>query len=188
MKEKLRKIDNIFNHVANAMGYIAMFCVVLLVGFVFFNVCARYFFHYGNVAFQELEWYFFSIMFLLGMTYALKEDAHVRVDILYDGIKPKTKAIINMVGTILFILPFSLLVATLSFDFVVEAYTSNEGSADPGGLPYRWIIKMFIPLSYWILIFYSVGYFIKNLIAYMDIKETGKSEFFENNSSSAKGV
>lgn len=164
------------------------FFLVLLVCFVFFNVCARYFFHYGNVAFQEMEWHCFAAMFLFGIAYALKEDAHVRVDVLYDRFSPNKKAIINMIGTLIFIVPFGLLVANLSYGFVAEAYATSEGSADPGGLAHRWVIKASIPVSFWCLLIYSIGYFIKNLNAYIDIKTTGHSDFLEQESSGAKGV
>ena len=112
------------------------------------------------------------------MSYALKDDAHVRVDIFYEKMSVKKRALINMAGVILFILPLALLVAWLSWDYVVEAYESGEGSADPGGLPYRWVIKAFIPFSFWLLIFFSVGYFIKWLNVYLDarsnLSEAGK--------------
>ena len=104
------------------------------------------------------------------MNYALKEDAHVRVDIFYAKFSPRTKALVNMIGTVVFIIPFAILVSILSIDFVMEAYTSNEGSADPGGLPYRWIIKSFIPISFCLLIFFSIGFFIKNFNLYQSAK------------------
>ncbi len=173
MEEKLLKAEMFFNKLANIIGYICMFVMLLMIVDVFFNVVARYFFKYGNVGLQELEWHFFAIIIMLGMSYALKEDVHVRVDVFYEGFSPKTKALINMLGVIFFILPIALLVSWLSFDYVVEAYESGEGSSDPGGLPYRWIIKAFIPLSFYLLIFFSIGYFIKHLNLYIAAKKRG---------------
>lgn len=185
---KLKTIEKILNKISDILGYISMFCLVMLVFFVFYNVCARYFFHSGNVAFQELEWHFFAIMFMLGMSYTLKEDAHVRVDVFYESISSKNKTLINMFGVIFFIIPFALLVLFLSPEFVTEAYVSMEKSADPGGLSYRWIIKSFIPISFALLIVTSVGYFIKNLNAYIDLKNNIATDIFQNNENSAKGV
>jgi tripartite ATP-independent periplasmic transporter, dctQ component len=167
----LEKIENLFNKFADVIGYICMFVMILLISDVFLNVAGRYLFKYGNVATQELEWHFFSIIILLGLSYVLKEDGHVRVDVFYEKFSTKTKSIINMFGTIFFILPLSLLVAWLSFDYVIEAYDYSEGSSDPGGLPYRWIIKAFIPFSFWLLIFFSIGYFIKHLNLYLKAKD-----------------
>lgn len=170
MERNLKKVERFFGKLGDVAGYVCIFVMFLMIADVFFNVTARYFFKYGNVGMQELEWHFFSVIILLGMSYALKDDAHVRVDIFYEKMSVKKRALINMAGVILFILPLALLVAWLSWDYVVEAYESGEGSADPGGLPYRWVIKAFIPFSFWLLIFFSVGYFIKWLNVYLDAR------------------
>ena len=115
---------------------------------------------------QEMEWHLFSVIILLGVAYTLKEDGHVRVDLIYDRLVPKKKAMINMIGAVLFILPLALLVELSSIDNAVEAYVSMEQSGDPGGLPYRWIVKGFIPLSFLLLIITDIGFFIKNLNAF----------------------
>lgn len=171
MREFLVKVEKFYDKLADFVGFICMFVMVLLIADVFFNVTGRYFFKYGNVAMQELEWHFFAVIILLGLSYVLKEDAHVRVDAFYEKFSPKAKAIINMVCTILFIIPISFLIAYLSFDYVLEAYNSGERSADPGGLTDRWIIKAFIPFSFWLLIFFSIGYFVKHLNLYFKAKE-----------------
>ncbi|WP_169784243.1 TRAP transporter small permease subunit [Campylobacter curvus] len=166
----MQRLERFFDKAADIIGYLCMLIMALMIIDVSFNVVSRYFFQYGNVGLQELEWHFFAIVFLLGMNYALKEDAHVRVDIFYAKFSPRTKALVNMIGTVIFIIPFAILVSTLSIDFVMEAYTSNEGSADPGGLPYRWVIKSFIPISFYLLIFFSIGFFIKNFNLYQSAK------------------
>ena len=76
-----------------------------------------------------------------------------------------------MLGTIFFVIPFALLVSNLSFEFVADAYTSSEASADPGGLTHRWIIKALIPFSFYVLIFFAIGFFIRNLNLYKKAKK-----------------
>ena len=176
MERNLKKVERFFDKFGNVVGYVCIFVMFLMIADVFFNVTARYFFKYGNVGLQELEWHFFSVIILLGMSYALKDDTHVRVDIFYEKMSLKKRALINMAGVILFVLPLALLVAWLSWDYVAEAYESGEGSADPGGLPYRWVIKGFIPFSFWLLIFFSVGYFIKWLNVYLDARSNLSEE------------
>lgn len=144
--------------------------MVLMILNVFYDVIMRYFFKTGSIAMQEMEWHLFSVIILLGISYTLKEDGHVRVDILYDRLKPKKQAMINMMGVILFIFPIALLVGLSSIDNAMEAFHSMEQSGDPGGLPYRWIVKALIPLSFLLLLITSVGYFIKNLIIYKETK------------------
>ncbi len=167
----LEKLEKFFDKTADIIGNICAIATILMMINVFLDVVLRYFFKTGSIALQELEWHFFSIVMLLGITYTLKEDSHVRVDIFYDKFFPKKKALINIIGTIVFLLPITLLIATNSIDYAIESFTSGETSGDPGGLPFRWIIKSLIPLSFWILSFYSVGFIIKNINIY---KKTNK--------------
>jgi TRAP-type mannitol/chloroaromatic compound transport system permease small subunit len=75
-----------------------------------------------------------------------------------------------MAGVVLFILPVALLIGIESIPYVIESFASNEQSGDPGGLPYRWIVKSMIPLSFFLLIITSIGFFIKNLNVYKGLR------------------
>ncbi|CAB9539284.1 TRAP dicarboxylate transporter, DctQ subunit, unknown substrate 6 [uncultured Gammaproteobacteria bacterium] len=128
---------------------------------VFLDVLLRYAFNNSSIALQEMEWHLFSAMFLLGISYTLQKDAHVRVDIFYTKFSPQKQALINLIGFALCILPISLLVAYYGIDFAYSAYLINEQSGDPGGLTHRFIIKSIIPISF-ILIIISGILFAKN--------------------------
>ncbi len=119
---------------------------------VFVDVLLRYVFNNSSIAMQEMEWHLFSAMFLLGIAYTLRSDEHVRVDILYDNFNLKTKAWVNIIGMLVFILPISVLIVYDGIDFAYQAYLLGEKSSDPGGLWYRFIIKSIIPLSFILLI------------------------------------
>lgn len=162
----LLKLEKGFDKFADMIGNITAFAMVLMIINVFYDVVMRYFFKSGSIAMQEMEWHLFSVIILLGISYTLKEDGHVRVDLIYDRLSDKRKAMINMVGVVAFILPIAFLVGISSIDNAVEAYMSGEKSGDPGGLTNRWIVKALIPLSFLLLIITSIGYFIKNLNIY----------------------
>ncbi len=162
----LLKLERGFDKFADFIGTITAIAMVLMILNVFYDVVMRYFFRTGSIAMQEMEWHLFSVIILLGVAYTLKEDGHVRVDVLYDRFKPKKKAMINMIGSVIFILPIALLVGLSSIDNAYEAYVSMEQSGDPGGLTNRWIVKALIPLSFFLLIITSIGFFIKNLNVY----------------------
>ncbi|PLY10805.1 MAG: C4-dicarboxylate ABC transporter permease [Arcobacter sp.] len=162
----LLKLERGFDKFANIIGTITAITMVLMILNVFYDVIMRYFFRSGSIAMQEMEWHLFSVIILLGISYTLKEDGHVRVDLIYDRLTDKKKAMINMVGVVTFILPIALLVGLSSIGNAHEAYLSMEQSGDPGGLPYRWIVKALIPLSFLLLLITSIGYFIKNLNIY----------------------
>jgi TRAP-type mannitol/chloroaromatic compound transport system permease small subunit len=159
----LQKIDKIISVLVDGVGKILAIILLLMVLNVTFDVMMRYLFHASSVGMQEMEWHLFSIIILYGVGVALQHEAHVRVDFLYDRMKLKTKAIINICGTLLFLVPLALLILFGSFHFVNDAYMINEISEDPGGLPYRWIIKGMIPLSFLFLLVSAAGYVCRNI-------------------------
>lgn len=166
----LKKLDAAFALLARLCGVLAGVAMILMLFNVFYDVVMRYAFNDVSIAMQELEWHLFSAAFLLGIPYALHENSHVRVDILYDRWQPKTQAWINLLGTILFILPFVALVSFYSFNFAADAYQMGEGSGDPGGLPYRWLVKALIPLSFILLGIVSLGLITRALLTLMNVK------------------
>lgn len=162
----LLKLERGFDKFADYIGNLTAFAMVLMILNVFYDVVMRYFFKSGSIAMQEMEWHLFSVIILIGISYTLKEDGHVRVDLVYDRLNPRKKAMINMIGSVIFILPISILVGIDALAPVQEALRTMEGSGDPGGLPYRWIVKTLIPLSFLLLIITTIGFFIKNLNIY----------------------
>ncbi len=143
----LIKLDNGLAKLSYICGWIACLALVLMLFNVFYDVVARYAFNNVSIGMQEMEWHLYSAVFLLGIPYALRTDGHVRVDVFYAALSQNKQAWINLVGAIVFIIPFSYLIWTYGYDFAVESYNLGEGSGDPGGLPHRWIIKSLIPFS-----------------------------------------
>ena len=159
-------IDEFFSSLNRSVEFITSILMLLIIINVFIDVVLRYFFHNGSIAMQEMEWHLFGVMILFGMSYALREEAHVRVDFLYNRFLPKTQALINIIGTLLFIIPLAIFIIYGSYDFVMDSYTTNEISEDPGGLTHRWIIKAMIPISFIYLIITSIGYIIQNIVIF----------------------
>lgn len=159
----LDRFEQTFMDINRIVGKILSVLLVLMVLNVFFDVVMRYFFHNSSVGMQELEWHFFAVIILYGISVALLDEAHVRVDFVYDRFSGPTKAWINILGTLFLLLPLALLILFGSFDFVKSAYVIHEISEDPGGLSYRWLIKAMIPVSFGYLVFCSFGYVIKNI-------------------------
>jgi TRAP-type mannitol/chloroaromatic compound transport system permease small subunit len=141
------KLDEWLATASKVCGWVACGAMILMAINVFYDVVARYAFNSVSIGLQEMEWHLYSVVFLLGIPYALRTDGHVRVDVLYTKWGQKTKAWVNLVGAIIFVIPFAYLIATYGYDFALDSYNMGEGSGDPGGLPYRWIIKSVIPLT-----------------------------------------
>lgn len=136
-----------------------MWCVPLMVGVIVYDVGMRYLFQIGSVALQELEWHLFAILFLLGAAYTFKHDGHVRVDILYrsKNLSDRQRAFIDFFGGLLFLIPFCLLIIISSWPFVENSFSMLEGSPDPGGLPYRFILKACIPLGFALILLQGIA-------------------------------
>jgi TRAP-type mannitol/chloroaromatic compound transport system permease small subunit len=159
----LFKLENFFRYTSHFLGRLMAVVFLLMTLNVFYDVVMRYFFRNSSVAMQELEWHLFAVIILFGVSVALLEEGHVRVDFLYDRFSVRKKAVINIIGTVFFLLPLALLVFFTSFGFVMDSFRIHEISENPGGLHYRYIIKGMIPLAFALLIFYSVGYTIQNI-------------------------
>lgn len=109
-------------------------------------VVARYVFNLGSIALQETVMYLHGIVFMLGISYTLKHQGHVRVDIFYSKLSTRNKAIIDLFGTVVFLLPVGMFILLSSFNYVSFSWSLSEESAQPGGLPGVFLLKTLIPL------------------------------------------
>jgi len=164
------------DRIIDAVGYITGVLLILMILNVAFDVMMRYVFHNSSIGMQEVEWHLFAVIILYGTGYALKHNAHVRVDFLYDKFNYKTKAMINIIGTLLFLIPLALLIIYGSYEFVMDAYTTSEISEDPGGLTHRWLIKVQIPLAFIFLLFSAANYVLSNINIYRGLEKFPEPE------------
>jgi len=155
----MRSIDTLVEFFAKLAAYLVMVLSFLVV----YDSVNRYFFGGGSIALQELEWHLFDIIFLLGLSYTLKSDKHVRVDIFYGNFSQKTKAMVNIASQLFLILPFALLIIYVSFGYIELSYTQNEISPDPGGLTHRWLIKSMMIVGFLLLGLQSIAEIFKNI-------------------------
>lgn len=160
----LGRLASFIDALSEWLGRLAAVLVVALVLLVCYDVTMRYLFQAGSVALQELEWHLFALIFLLGAAYTLKHDEHVRVDVLYQArwMSAKRKAWVNLLGCALFLIPFAVLIIYSAWPFVMQSYQWQEGSPDPGGLPYRWAIKAAIPIGFALLALQAISLMIRS--------------------------
>lgn len=161
--ELCRKVVNFCDKINEWIGsYLVSAVVFLFVGTIFSNVVMRYVFNTSYVFMAELEWHLFAFMFLVGAGYTLLHDRHVRVDIFYSLMTPKMRAFINCMGVLIFLVPSCYLVLTTSIPWVKVAYDIGEVSIDPGGIPFRFMIKAALPLGYFLILLQGLSLFLKN--------------------------
>ena len=159
----LLRVERAINRFSDLLGKIAALLFILLLLNVFYDVIMRYLFNDVSIGMQELEWHLYATIFLLGVPYALFKEGHVRVDIIYEGLSPKRQALIDLLGTLFLLLPFTILVAKYGIDFTLESFDLGERSGDPGGLPYRWLIKAVIPFAFIMMTVSGVGLMLKSI-------------------------
>ena len=162
----IKNIINSIDILNETIGRAASWLVLAMVLLICYDVTMRYSFHQGSVALQELEWHLFALIFLLGSAYTLKHNNHVRVDILYQSqyLSNKHRTMINILGILLFLIPFCVLILITTWPFVENAYYYLEGSPDPGGLPYRYLLKGSILVAFTLLILQGVAELLRNYL------------------------
>lgn len=159
---------NWFRRLDKILMIICGFTCFALVGLVFTQVVMRYVWNFNSIALQELSWHLFGGIFLLGAAITLNHDRHVRVDIFYQNFSQRKKFLVNAIGYFVLLVPSCVILMIYGFEFMINARSfiqdaipdsanagtkllhtilAGERSPDPGGLPARWIIKSFVPLS-----------------------------------------
>ena len=151
------------NKVIDFAGILSAILMVFLASLIFYDTTMRYIFSAGSIAMQELEWHIFDIVFLLGISYALKEDSHVRVDIFFERYSDNTKASLEIISMLFLVIPFSVMIAIGGFEMTMQSYIQQEISSDPGGLAYRFIIKFMIVVAFILVIIQAINQIIKSL-------------------------
>jgi TRAP-type mannitol/chloroaromatic compound transport system permease small subunit len=149
----------------DVVGRIAAWATFALVLVMAGNVLLRYVFATGSVWAQELEWHLMAPICLFGMSYALRHGEHVKVDVLYGGFKPRTKHFIDLIAALLAVI-VSVLIISLSWRYVGQSWAIGEGSANPGGIPYRYLLKALIPLGFAIFAIQCVAEVLHSFIAW----------------------
>lgn len=150
MDRILDQIANGASRIVRVIGHLAAWSALAFVLLVAFNVLARYLFSFGSVALQEGEWHLMMVGALFGMSYGLNQAGEVRVDVLYGRMPRRLQRIIDLVSHVALLI-VALIIAKLSLGYVQSSYAINEGSPDPGGLGYRYLLKAVIPVSFALL-------------------------------------
>ena len=155
-------IDRLNDRIGSAIQWLTLVMVVIGA----FNALARYTDQYTNLSlssnvYLDLQCYLFSLIFLMGSAYGLNHDYHVRVDVMYARLGRRARAWIDLIGSILFLVPFSAVMLWVSWGPVVRSWDILETSPDPGGLP-RYPIKTVILVSFFLLFLQAISQIVKN--------------------------
>ena len=152
----------VLKKIISKTGKISSWFSLALVLLISTDVLLRYVFNFSTASLYEMEWHLFAIIFLLASPYTLQKNKHVRVDVFYNNFSKRKKNIVDLIGNIIFLIPFSFIIFYTSLPFVEDSFSILESSPDPGGLPYRFIIKSIIPIAFFLLMMQGILNAIKN--------------------------
>jgi TRAP-type mannitol/chloroaromatic compound transport system permease small subunit len=144
MRNTIAHIADAIDRTTAAVGRVAIWCSLYIVMAEFAVVVLRYAFGFGSIRLQESVLYAHGALFLLAAAWTLQQDGHVRVDIFYAQARPQARALIDLCGAVLFLLPFAATLFVLTLPYVERSWHIFEGSPQPSGLPFVYLLKTFI--------------------------------------------
>jgi TRAP-type mannitol/chloroaromatic compound transport system permease small subunit len=147
MNQRLKRFVAILDSLAEWTGRLVSWLVLVMVLVTFLVVVMRYAFGFGRIWIQELSTWAHALVFLLAAAYTLKHDEHVRVDVFYKDLTPRRRALVDLLGTLLLLIPVCLVVLWSSWDYAASAWSIGESSGRTGGLPALYLLKSAIPAA-----------------------------------------
>ncbi|MCK5720346.1 MAG: TRAP transporter small permease subunit [Thiomargarita sp.] len=186
----IQNIIHFINNLNEWMGRLVAWLILIISLLIVYQTSASALFSINSIALQELQWHLFALIFLFGAGYTLKNNEHVRVDIIYQShwFDDRHRAWINLLGGVFLLIPFCILVIYSSLTFVAASVKYSltllnnfpfieikllyaESSADPGGLPYRFLLKAAIPIGFTLLMLQGIAESLKNFLFLLNNQE-----------------
>lgn len=176
MEETLDQISNKLRNIVDPLGKISTFCMIPLVVITMWDVFCRKMVwvqiwlvenispYFGSTILQELEWHFHTILFLMVFGYGFTHNRHVRVDFIRETLSFRKKAWIDFLGTTFFMIPFCCVLTYFSFIYTYNAFAIGEASASMVGLPYRWMIKIFLVFGFSCAVLAGISVWLQTVI------------------------
>lgn len=163
----IRGIDYFTDITGRTISWLTLLMVILTVVIV----VLRYYFESGSIALQESITYLHGMVFMLGIAFTLQRGGHVRVDIFYRGFSPRRKALVDLLGGILFLLPVCLLIFIFSWDYVVASWSIGETSEESSGIAGIYLLKTLLLLMPTTLLLQGIAESLRNLLVLLDKPE-----------------
>jgi TRAP-type mannitol/chloroaromatic compound transport system permease small subunit len=171
----LLNISSKLENILVGVGKLGAWLSLPLIAIIMFDIISRKFFVLGSTKLQEMEWHLHAALFLLALGYAYLKNSHVRIEVIREGFSTKLKAILEVIGVVLFILPYTGLIIWFGIDFVSRSFGMNEVSSALTGLSHRWIIKSFVPMGMAFLWLAGISVLLRNVSYLIGLKNKNKA-------------
>ncbi len=161
--EKIPKICTFIDSIIFKIGAAISWLSVFLIAIIVLQVFLRYAFTINLIQLEELQWHLYAAIVMFGLSYSMVNHSHVRVDILRIRFSTRLQRQIEVLGILFLMVPFMFIVIDYGLDMTMEALRINERSTSPEGLPFRWIVKSVLPLSFILLFMASISRLIRHI-------------------------
>ena len=158
----LLKLSQLIDWLNERVGKGAFWLVLLMTVISAGNATVRFIFNYSSNGLLEIQWYLFAAVIILCSPYTLQKNEHVRIDVVSGKLSPRSQAVIDIIGTLFFLLPMVIAVLWLSLPLVADSIKINEMSANAGGL-IRWPVKILLPIGFTLLALQGISELIKRV-------------------------
>lgn len=161
---RLLRIGKILDRLVSGIGNVAAWLCIPLMLIIVFDVITRRFLVLGSTKLQELEWHLHAMLFLLCIGWAYLKDAHVRIELVHEHLQRRTQLWIELLGCALFLIPYTIVVLHHGLDWWQRSWGIGEMSDSATGLPYRWAIKIFLPVGFVLMLLGAVTVLLRKII------------------------
>ncbi len=161
---QLFRIQEFLARIVTGVGKISAWLSIPLMVVIIFDVVTRRFLVLGSTKLQEAEWHLHAVLFLLCIGFTYIEDAHVRIDLLRERLSTRARDWVELIGCIIFVIPYCLIVTYFAEDFVERSWAVGEASDSATGLPYRWAIKAGLPIGLFVLLLSGITVLLRKII------------------------
>ncbi len=174
-RRSLNLIANWLTVFNSVIGRVVAWLVLYMTLMQFVVVIMRYVFSYGSIQMQESIWYMHGLLFMLGAGYTLVKEGHVRLDVFYREASERTKAWINLIGSLVFLLPFCIVNFDYAWSLVLNSWAVREGSIETTGLPYIYLFKTVILVFSILVVMEGLALAIRSLLTLTERSQSGKT-------------
>jgi TRAP-type mannitol/chloroaromatic compound transport system permease small subunit len=162
--ERLVAFSNFLDRWITRIGIAASWVAIPLIAVIVFDVVTRRFLVLGSTKLQEIEWHLHTILFVFCFGYAYLRDSHVRIELIHDRLSQRGKWWVELMGCLLFLIPFCLIVLYHGGEWWLRSFIIGEESDSATGLPYRWIIKLALPMGFTFLLLSSIAVLLRKFV------------------------
>lgn len=171
------RLSNKLDRIVSFVGSMAAWLCLPLIAIIVFDVITRRFLVLGSTKLQEMEWHLHAVLFFLCIGWAYIQNAHVRIELVHERLSKKSQLWIELLGCLMFLIPFCLIVLFNGVDWWLRSWSIGEVSDSATGLPYRWVIKAFLPLGFVIILLGALTVFLRKVVQLFGPNELADAVF-----------